>query len=110
MKTACLATVLALLLISGCSSTPADQTTKDLADAPALTQEQKDAMSQEEKVEAYNASMSEDRDKLVCRREQVTGSHFRKTICRTQGQIEEERRAAQDALRQSRGIGQASAE
>jgi len=34
-------------------------------------------MTQEEKVAAYNESMSQDRDKIVCRRQEVAGTHFK---------------------------------
>jgi len=105
MKTNRLACLFAATILSGCSSVPTSQATRDLAVAPVYTQEEKDAMTQEEKVAAYNESMSKDLDKVVCRREEVVGSHFKKTVCKTRAEIENERRAAQDAMQQSFGAG-----
>jgi predicted kinase len=95
---------LALVMLAGCSSLPTSQTTKDLDVAPQYTQEEKDAMTEEEKVAAYNESMSQDKNKLVCRREVVVGSHFKQTVCRTRAEIEAQRRAAQEALGPDRGL------
>lgn len=60
-------------------------------------------MTQEEKVAIYNDSMSQDRDKIVCRRQDVVGTHFKKTVCKSRGEIEEERKAAQETLMQDHG-------
>lgn len=92
-----------LTLAAGCTSMPTSQATQDLEVAPQFTEEEKAAMSTEEKVAVYNESMSQDRDQIVCRREEVTGSHFKKTVCRSRAEIEAERRAAQDALGQAKG-------
>lgn len=92
-----------LAVTAGCSSMPTSQTTQDLQTAPQFTEEEKEAMTTEEKVAVYNESMSQDKDELVCRREQVTGSHFKKTVCRTRAQLEAERRSGQDALGQAKG-------
>jgi hypothetical protein len=92
-----------LAVTAGCSSMPTSQTTQDLESAPQFTEEEKAAMTTEEKVAVYNESMSQERDEIVCRRQQVTGSHFRKTVCRTRAEIEAERRSAQDAMGQARG-------
>jgi len=95
----------ALVLITGCASMPTSLTTKDLENAPTFTQEEKDAMTEEQKVAVYNESMTEDSNKLICRREHVVGSHFKKTVCKTQAEIELERQSAQDAMMQGRGYG-----
>ena len=92
-----------LALMAGCSSMPTSQTTKDLESAPQFTEEEKAAMTTEEKVAVYNESMNEDGDELVCRREHVVGSHFKKTVCKTRAEMEAERRSAQDALGQAKG-------
>ena len=94
-----------LAWIAGCGSLPASRTTQDLENAPQYTQEEKDAMTEAQKVAVYNESMTEDRDKLVCRREHVVGSHFKQTVCKTQAELELERRAAQDAMALGRGYG-----
>ena len=103
MKTFRLACLLAATILFGCSNVPTSQATRDLDVAPVYTQEEKNAMTQEEKVVAYNESMSQDRDKLICRRQEVVGTHFKKTVCKTRGEIEEERKAAQEALGADRG-------
>ncbi|UCC14476.1 MAG: hypothetical protein JSW21_00435 [Gammaproteobacteria bacterium] len=99
-----LSTMIALTLaLAACSSLPTSSATKDLQVAPAYTQEEKDAMTEEEKVAAYNESMSQDRDEIVCRRVQVTGSHFKQTVCKTRAEMEQERQDAQDAIMRARG-------
>jgi len=100
MKTGRMLIVVALLGVTACSSLPTSQATKDLDVAPVYTQEEKDAMTEDEKIAAYNDSMSQGRDKLVCRREVIVGTHFKQTVCRTQGEIEDERKSAQEALGQ----------
>jgi len=40
---------------------------------------------------------------VVCRREQVLGSHMSRKVCRTREEIEAERQAAQAAVRELRG-------
>ncbi len=95
----------AATLLVGCSSMPVSQTTKDLDSAPQFSQEEKDAMTEEEKLAVYNESMTQEKNNLVCRRERPTGSHFKTTVCKTQEEIEQERRSAQDALMLGRGYG-----
>lgn len=104
MKIIPIPAVLALAMAAGCSNMPTSQTTNDLDVAPVYTQEEKDAMTEEQKVALYNESMSQEKNKVVCRREEVLGSHFRKTVCKTQGEIDDERRAAQDAMGAGRGL------
>jgi len=41
------------------------------------------------------------RNRIVCRSERVTGSHFRQRICRTQSQIEADQEAARELLRET---------
>ena len=96
-------TGVAILLtgLVGCSSMPKSQTTKDLETAPQYTQEEKDAMTEEEKVALYNESMSTQKQKVVCRREKPLGSHISKTVCRTQDEIELDRELAKESLRNS---------
>ena len=86
-----------LITLAGCAA-PTSGKTKDLQVAPTYTEEEKAAMSSEEKVAAYNESMSDEKDELVCRREKPTGSHMSKTVCYTREQIEAQRNAAQEAL------------
>lgn len=97
--------VLLTALLPGCSSMPESTAAKNSQLGPAYTEEEKAAMSTEEKVEIYN-EQQEDRDKLVCRRERPVGSRMITTVCRTQAEIDEERQTAQEALRPDRGYSQ----
>ena len=49
-------------------------------------------------VEAYNATVSSEGEKLTCRREVVIGTNFREYICMTVAQRERMRRDAQDTV------------
>ena len=49
-------------------------------------------------VEAYNATVSSESEKLTCRREAVIGSNFREFVCMTIAQRERMRQDAQAAL------------
>lgn len=53
-------------------------------------------------VEAYNATVSSEGEKLTCRREVVIGTHFREYICMTVAQRERMRRDVQEAIEISR--------
>ena len=53
-------------------------------------------------VEAYNATVSSEGEKLTCRREIVIGTHFREFICMTVAQRERLRRDAQESIEISR--------
>ncbi|MGB5209340.1 MAG: hypothetical protein WBN31_02270 [Gammaproteobacteria bacterium] len=86
-----------VILLNGCAA-PTSTKTKDLEVAPQFTEEEKEAMSQEEKVAVYNESMSSEKEKLVCRREKPTGSRMYRTKCYTRAEIEEQRNDAQEAL------------
>lgn len=99
-----LSTLVALTLGFGaCSSMPKSSATKDLEVAPAYSQEEKDAMTEEEKVAAYNDSMTKERNEIVCRRVQVTGSHFKQTVCKTRAEMAQESQDAQEAIMRSKG-------
>lgn len=87
-----LATV-AVLLLAGCASQPTDPAAAEAERAAALAQ-----MTTEEKVALYNAAAEEEKDQLVCRKERKVGTHFPKTVCYTQEEIEVMRRAAQTEL------------
>ena len=114
MKTQYLLVALATAAIMGCASgsstTPAPVKTAQAAApaataepsataAPTFTAEEKAQMSQEEKVAIYN-SQEEEKNQVICRRVVVTGSHRKRTVCRTIEQIQQEqddaRRTIQD--------------
>ena len=93
-----------LVGLTACSSgMPVSQTTKDLQEAPQFSQQEKDSMSTEEKLAVYNESMTDDANKLVCRREKTVGSHMVRTRCKTRREIEQDRWHAQETLRDASG-------
>ena len=69
--------------------------------APKFTQEEKDALTWEEKLAIYNTLM-EPGYRLVCRRERVTGSKRIVARCFSENELEENREAAQEFLRLGR--------
>lgn len=87
--------------LAACSGMPTSQATKDLEVAPQYSQEQKDAMSEEQKVALYNESMSQEKDRVVCRRERPIGSHISRTVCRTRAEIEQDREMSRESLRKT---------
>jgi predicted component of type VI protein secretion system len=98
-KMAMAATALTLAL-SACSSMPEHQSTIDARNGPTFTQEEKDAMSTEEKVALYNAEVRE-QDQLVCRRERIVGSRLTKTRCLSQAEWQALHENSQEALRRA---------
>lgn len=54
----------------------------------------------DEKVAAYNEDKDE-KEKVICRREKRTGSHFSRRRCVTASQAKREREEAQDALQRA---------
>lgn len=95
--------MLAVTGVAACSSMPASQTTKDLQTAPQYTDAEKNAMTEEQKIALYNESMSQEKNKVVCRRTKPVGSHMTKTVCRTRAEIAQDQEMSQEALRQTRG-------
>ena len=89
-----------VVLLGACSTYTA---TEQVKEGPEFTGAGKAAMSTDEKVDVYNAQVEDKKDELVCRRRATTGSHMRRTECRTRWEIERDRQAAQDALERSKG-------
>lgn len=90
----------AALLLGACSTY---QATEEVNAGPEFTEEEKAAMSTEEKVEVYNAQVTDEKDEIVCRRRATTGSHMRRTTCKTRWEMKREREAAQETLERSKG-------
>ncbi len=86
-------------LLAGCASTDAPMNET----APQFTEAEKAEMSTDEKADVYNASVTDEEDRVICRRVTPTGSHRSKTICRTVSEAAVERDAAQETLRKGRG-------
>ncbi len=57
-----------------------------------------DRIRNQRDVDAYNATVSSESEKLTCRREAVIGSNFREFVCMTIAQRERMRQDAQAAL------------
>lgn len=55
-------------------------------------------------VEAHNAGVEDVSQQLVCRKEAVTGSRIKKTVCRTQATIEAEQDAAKRYVNKPRPV------
>ena len=86
------------LALSACSSMPEHQSTIDARNGPKFTQEEKDAMSTEEKVALYNEEVREE-DQIVCRRERTVGSRMNKTRCVSRAEMKAQHENSQEALR-----------
>ncbi|MCH9026437.1 MAG: hypothetical protein IIA05_04880 [Proteobacteria bacterium] len=84
MKTRYLLVALAAVAISGCATgaSPGPAPVQTAQAAPTFTQDEIDQMSAEEKVAIYN-SQQEEKNQIICRKTQVTGSHRKRTVCRT---------------------------
>lgn len=96
-----IAATASMAALSGCAShKSADE--DQAAQRSQYTEEEKAAMTHEEKVAAYN-SEAEDKEQLVCRRERAVGTHFQRTRCYTRKELEEAQQAARDTLQDIRG-------
>ena len=100
--------VLAVLVLAGCALAKY-QGTKDVQAGPTFTEAEKETMSDEEKIAIYNAQVRE-RDQIVCRREVMTGSHRKRTVCFTRAEKELAEDAARRSLGRATGIAGAPAE
>lgn len=74
-----------IVLLAGCESA------YDASDGLAAIRSQRD-------VDAYNATVTAENDKLVCDRESVIGSNIRQFVCMTVGQRETLRQSQQDDI------------
>ncbi len=101
MKTRYLLVAVAAVAITGCASggSPEPSPARTAQAAPAFTEGEMDQLSTEEKVAIYNTQEKE-KNQIVCRKINVTGSHRKRTVCRSLEQVrleqEEARRAMQD--------------
>ena len=53
-------------------------------------------------AEAYNAEQTDERSKIVCKKEAEVGTRFKKTVCRSMATIEAEREHAKRSLHRMR--------
>lgn len=75
-----------------------------LAGAPAVGAAEADEAQIQQAVDAHNAGVDDVSQQLVCRKEAVTGSRIKKTVCRTQATIEAEQDAAKRYVNKPRPV------
>ena len=80
-------------LITGCATTP-DSESDAVAEAASAGQTTANVTE--------NSSSERDPNELICRREQVTGSNFRRRVCLTRAERKERQDEIQRAMEQSR--------
>lgn len=83
---------LALTGLAACASAPQDK--------PADASAQKTIDDTELAVTVEKESSKDAEDRVICTRRVATGSHRKTRYCRTRAQRDQERRAAQDTLRE----------
>ncbi len=97
--------VAASVLTSGCAYVGPSKDARAMARyeeyAPKFTDEEKANMSVDEKLAIYNANIALNHQ-LVCRREKVTGSHFRVHRCFTREELTAQQEAAEEFMRAAR--------
>ena len=97
--------VTATVALSGCAyvKPSADARAKQHYNeyAPKFTDEEKANMSVDEKLAIYNANIAI-KHQLVCRRETLTGSHFKVQRCFTREEMAAQQEAAEAFMRQAR--------
>jgi uncharacterized protein YceK len=97
--------VTAAVALSGCAyvkpsaDARAEQRYREYA--PKFTDEEKANMSVDEKLAIYNANIALTHQ-LVCRRETLTGSHFKVHRCFTREELNAQQEAAEAFMRQAR--------
>ncbi|CAN5137030.1 hypothetical protein BH24PSE2_BH24PSE2_04470 [soil metagenome] len=91
--------ILVAVGLSGCAS----QSEPAPPAGPVFTEQEKAAMSEDEKLAIYNSQV-EDADRVSCIRERKTGSHMQRRKCRTDEQRRLEQKAAEESLRRSRSV------
>jgi hypothetical protein len=85
--------MLALLVMIGCASQPsAVNTSGTSADSTASSPTSL----------AENSPSGEDPNEMICRREQVTGTNFRRRVCMTRAQRESEQADSQEEMLERR--------
>lgn len=97
------------LCLSACATSGPEETTPaaEMAMAPVAAEKSQAAAEVESAGEAAEGEVktaSTTEDKIVCRKERVTGSRFAKKVCRRASDIEERAESDKDALRQMRTI------
>ena len=90
------------VLAAGCASSTAKPAKAKAEISQRFTEVEKSQMSEAEKLAIYNQYRDED-DRMICTRDVITGSHFKRNHCRTVAERRAEREAAQEALDRTQG-------
>ena len=92
--------VLSLCLL-GCATTSDSVSVGDgqqVSDSPQVTSGEPTTAQVDAAVAQHNAAVTDEKDKVICTREVVLGTHFRRRVCRTVRAIEEDRRQTREEL------------
>jgi hypothetical protein len=104
-KSVVLLSVAAVVALSGCAYVKPSADARSMSRyeeyAPKFTDEEKANMSVDEKLAIYNANIAI-KHQLVCRRETLTGSHFKVHRCFTREEMTAQQEAAEAFMRQAR--------
>jgi len=95
--------ILATFVCAGCASTPATESQTAVEPAVEKSSGTVDSETVVSDVVARTESTEDSDDRVICRTITPTGSHRKKTICRTVSDIKQDREAAQDAVRHKQG-------
>jgi hypothetical protein len=67
-------------------------------DPSAQSQAEPSDIQVAEAVAEHNENVADDKDRVICTRERVVGTHFSRRICRTVRQIEDDRGVARRSI------------
>lgn len=85
--------VLAVFLLPACASKPADESDSSIP-------------NESDQAVAVNSAAEEDPDEMICRRENVTGTNFRRRVCMTRADRNRERDDSQEEMLERRNARQ----
>ena len=85
--------------LAGCASSEAP------SDNVPATASATEPATESADVDAAEISAGENPDEIICRREQVTGTNFRRRVCLTRAEREAARKDTQDEMLQRRSSG-----
>jgi len=85
--------VLAVFLLPACASQPADESDSSIP-------------NESDQAVAVNSAAEEDPDEMICRRENVTGTNFRRRVCMTRADRNRERDDSQEEMLERRNARQ----
>jgi hypothetical protein len=87
--------MLSLIFVVGCASQePTESDSSVASDTPVTSEQSEDVVA--------NSDSGNDPNEVICRREMVTGSNFRRRVCLTRAQRGEMRDGSREAFNDSR--------